>query len=337
MREGLKRRIQGNTPATLSFIKKEYMYKNNINKRVSQKSCHSAGKCDESNQNNRKYYAPFRQPLKGYRKTKNGDGNTKDRCLIKTEIYKDSYTDCSNNDCTTKGSLSTTKLPTGNTSRATSGISTRSLRPLIRSGMQPNTAGQQNSGMTPNKNQYSYSYRELLNNRRKVTLMKKLPTQKPTGTTYMSNPQKVPGYGGNCSKINNCLASETVYRYNNHKFKVQGAVDASSRIDRLKLDTIRGSSRCASGKTGPSNNRSDCNGNYLRGISNSTSTNSWANANGSEYLGRKYTRLFNNANSEVNYPQTSALTRVRGAVSHKTTVNPNGGVCCNNDPAQVLS
>ena len=86
MREGLKRRIKGNTPATLSLIKKEYSYKKTINKRVSQQSCHSAGKCDESNQNNRKYYAPFRQPLKGYRKTKNGDGNTKDRCLIKTEI-----------------------------------------------------------------------------------------------------------------------------------------------------------------------------------------------------------------------------------------------------------
>ena len=32
MREGLKRRIQGNTPATLSLIKKEYIYKNTINK-----------------------------------------------------------------------------------------------------------------------------------------------------------------------------------------------------------------------------------------------------------------------------------------------------------------
>ena len=47
-----------------------------------------------------------------------------------------------------------------------SGISTRSLRPLIRSGMQPNTAGQQNSGIT-NKKQYSYSYHELIKNRRK--------------------------------------------------------------------------------------------------------------------------------------------------------------------------
>ena len=337
MREGLKRRIQGNTPATLSMVKKEYVYKNTINKRIPQKNCQPGGVCSESTQNNRKYYAPFRQPVKGYRKTKNGDDNTNDRCLLQTEIYKDSYTNCLNNQCTIKGSLSTTKLPSGNTNRSTSGISTRSSRPLIRSGMQPNTAGQQNSGMEPTKNQYSYSYRELLNNRRKATLTKKLATQKPSGSRYMSEPKKVSGYGGNCSKINNCSSNETVYRYNNHKFKVQGAVDSSSRIDRLKLDTIRGSSRCGSGQTGPSNHRTDCNGNYLRGIANVSSTNNWSSGNGSEYLGRKYTRLFNNLNTEVNYPQRSALTRVRGAVTKKTTSNSNGGVCCNDNPSQVLS
>ena len=51
---------------------------------------------------------------------------------------------------------------------------------------------------------------------------------------------------------------------------------------------------------------------------------------------RKYKGLFNINHTEVNYPQTSALARVRGAVSHKTTVNPNGGVCCNDDPSQLL-
>ena len=110
MREGLKRRIQGNTPATLSMVKKEYVYKNTINKRIPQKNCQPGGVCSESTQNNRKYYAPFRQPVKGYRKTKNGDDNTNDRCLLQTEIYKDSYTNCLNNQCT-KRFLSTTKLP----------------------------------------------------------------------------------------------------------------------------------------------------------------------------------------------------------------------------------
>ena len=69
---------------------------------------------------------------------------------------------CLNDDCTTKGSLSNTKLATGNTNRASSGISTRSLRPLIRSGMQPNIAGKQNRGLadTLTATRYSYSYRE---------------------------------------------------------------------------------------------------------------------------------------------------------------------------------
>ena len=57
-------------------------------------------------------------------------------------------------------------------------VTARASRPLIRSGMQPNIAGQQNSGRfnsANNPNRYSYSYRELLNNRRKATYMKKLP------------------------------------------------------------------------------------------------------------------------------------------------------------------
>ena len=115
--------------------------------------------------------------LRGWRKSLNCSAdNSNDRCWKVTEIYKDTYTDCSNNICSTKGSLSNTKFATGNTNRATSGISTRSLRPLIRSGMQPNTAGQQNSGMNSTKKQYSYSYAELIKNRRKDTYIKKLAT-----------------------------------------------------------------------------------------------------------------------------------------------------------------
>ena len=67
------------------------------------------------------------------------------------------------------------------TARANSGISARAGRPLIRSGMQPNSSGQQNSGLDVvqpgNPKKYSYSYRELLNNRRKVTYEKQLPTK----------------------------------------------------------------------------------------------------------------------------------------------------------------
>ena len=169
------------------MVKKEYVYKNTINKRIPQKNCQPGGVCSESTQNNRKYYAPFRQPVKGYRKTKNGDDNTNDRCLLQTEIYKDSYTNCLNNQCTIKVPFQQQNYQV-ETLIGLHGISTRS-RPLIRSGMQPNTAGQQNSGMEPTKNQYSYSYRELLNNRRKQINQKNSKT-KPSGR-YMSEPKSI--------------------------------------------------------------------------------------------------------------------------------------------------
>ena len=170
MREGLKRRIQGTNPTnTLSIIKKEYIGKNMPNNPILSNSCGTSNNCSNNQDVNgfwvgtdqngqreqRSYYAPFRQPLKGWRKNLDCTANnSNNRCWKVTEIYKDTYSNCLNDDCTTKGSLSNTKLATGNTNRASSGISTRSLRPLIRSGMQPNTAGQQNSGIT-NKKQYS--------------------------------------------------------------------------------------------------------------------------------------------------------------------------------------
>ena len=58
-------------------------------------------------------------------------------------------------------SLPTSNKPNASSSRAQSGISARAGRPLIRSGMQPNTAGQQNSGLNQiigNKKRNTYSY-----------------------------------------------------------------------------------------------------------------------------------------------------------------------------------
>ena len=342
MRDGLKRRIKGT--GTLSIIKKEYIGRNIPNKRISTDYCGPNRSCSNSQDVNgfwvgtdqsaqrqsRAYYAPFRQPLRGWRKSLNcAADDSNDRCWRVTEIYKDTYTDCSNNICSTKGSLSNTKFATGNTNRATSGISTRSLRPLIRSGMQPNTAGQQNSGMNSTKKQYSYSYAELIKNRRKDTYIKKLATEEPTGSNITTT-----GYGGNCTSIDNCSTGygQNIYRLNNKKFKTQGAVDSSSRIDRLKYDTIKGQSKCASGQSGPNEERSDCNGVYFAGKPRAT----FAEGDGSQYTQRKYISLFNNGHTEVNYPQTSALARVRGAVSHNTTINPRGGICCNHNPPQFL-
>ena len=94
------------------------------------------------------YYAPFRQPLKGYRKTVDCSNNNI-YCLLTTEIYKDSYSDSCFKLCRPDSytSLPTSNKPNASSSRANSGISARAGRPLIRSGMQPNSSGQQNSGL----------------------------------------------------------------------------------------------------------------------------------------------------------------------------------------------
>ena len=302
-------------------------------------------------QTKRQYYAPFRQPVKGYRKTlycSTLDGTTdfkKHRrgCLTTTEIYKDNYSDCSGSVCVNNGSISTSTIPlTGSqfATRGSSGNYTRTSKPLIRSGMQPNIAGKQNSGLsnTLTATRYSYSYRELINNRRKATQIKKLSTQKPTSSTYMSNPQKMPGYGGNCTEVDGCNPSETTYRYNNPKFAVQGAVEASDRITRLKMDTIKGATKCPPSQS--TTYGSSCNGVYSTGnLQTADRTKSWPTTT-SSYTKVKYASKFNNNHTEVNYPQVNALARVRGATKPKRRTDgriiDNSGVCPTNCGPQLL-
>lgn len=332
MREGLKRRIQGDKPHTLTVINKTSITKNVFNTRINNSQCATGDYCTSSRSNRSMHYsAPFRQPVKGWRKNLECNENANKLCWEHTEIYKDPYTYDKDGKCNESnfGSLPNTKLPTGNETRTTSGINSRTSRPLIRSGMQPNSAGQQNSGKpfvdSNNPKRYSYSYRELINNRRKDTVIKKLATQEPA-----SNSIKTTGYGGNCPEgPGSCASSETVYRLNNDKFKVQGAVSSSSRLDRLKLETIRGETKCPTGlKTGPEDERSECNGVYFAGKPRYP-----MGPAGSTYtIQRKYTYLFNDNHSEVNYPQESAVNRARGATSNRR----NWGVCCNNDPPSFL-
>ena len=344
MREGLKKRIKGDKNNTLNLIKKDYIFKNTHNKRMPNTKCSNNGNCSNTQnsdghwvgadqipqQTQRLYYAPFRQPLKGYRKSLDCDAsNQNNNCWASTEVYKDTYSNCTENNCIQNGSISTSKVPVNVINKTTTGNSARSARPIIRSGMQPNVAGQQNSGLSTKS--YSYSYRELLNNRRKDTIIKKMATSKPVSGIHTT------GYGGSCDSIGNCEkgTGQNIYRLNNEKFKVQGAVSSGSRIDRLKLDTIRGQSNCPSGtKTGPSNDRQDCNGIYFAGKPRSVFGPAITNTYDTKQ--RKYKDKFNINHTEVNYPQISALARVRGAVSHKTTANPNGGICCNNTPPQLL-
>jgi len=340
MRQGLKNRIKFDptNPPRMNKIKTDYLSKNSFNTRVTDTYCVTNGSCSNNKdangnwvgvnqkqqQTQRKYYAPFRQPLKGYRKTLNSTENESQKnkrgCLTTTEIYKDTYALLDNKDinCNDNGSISTSKFPlTGNNSatKSKTGNYTRTNKPLIRSGMQPNIAGKQNSGLkgTKTATRYSYSYRELINNRRKDTQIKKLSTQKPTNSTYMSNPQNMPGYGGDCCNIEG--SGQTTYRYNNNKFATQGAVESSDRITRLKLDTIRGSSNCKPGETTKYGSR--CNGVYTTGNLQTSRTKKWPRYSAKYNNAKvKYNALFNENHNEVNYPQVNALARARGSVGN---------------------
>ena len=297
--------------------------------------------------NNRVYKATQQQPIQVVRKETNRSLTT--QCTT-TKMYKDHYSQNDNytlgmNCPATNGSLPTGRLNNINLTdgviKSQSGITTRTSKPIIRSGMQPNTAGQQNSGLskyeppsggiTKKRSTYSYSFRELLNNRRKATVEKSL-----SYVTKENNQSGIfqYGYGGHCSTNNNTTNpgcnNVVVDRLNNNKFYKQGSVDSSTRLERLKLETIKGQSNLT---TECLTNNSKCKGRsapFIRAqmgpfVTDISCTNQ-----------RKYKGLFNFNHTEVNYPQTSALVRVRGAVSHKTSVNPNGGVCCNNKPPQKL-
>ena len=338
MRDGLKNRVNGNqyyleTNSLSQILSNEGIKKLTFNTRVTPDPnyCPPRGGCVDISgdipfdlERRNHYYAPFRQPLKGYRKTLDCSSNNPN-CLFTTEIYRDSYTDCSFNLCRpmTYTSLPTSNKPNASNVRANSGISARAGRPLIRSGMQPNSAGQQNSGLDVvqpgNPKKYSYSYRELLNNRRKVTYEKQLHTSKPDAGSLTTTK-----YGGACNTVSGCLSGDTtIHRLNNSKFQVQGAVDSSDRITRLKLNTIRSGRRC-----GPTQEEA-CRGIYRPGnAQTAVDSVSWPSRN-NDYDKVKYKTKFNASHFEVNYPQVSALARVRGNSSKsKTNFARNSTACC---------
>ena len=311
MRDGLKKRIYNKNGNKMETIQKNYILQNSYAESIGMNYCAAGGNCEIGSLENlevRNYRAQFRQPIRGTRKQLQCNGNSSNLCYTFQEIYKDTYTKnvaglCSANEF---GTLPNTRTYTTDTSKSSSGITARASRPLIRSGMQPNIAGQQNSGRfnsANNPNRYSYSYRELLNNRRKATYMKKLPVVESDNADKQTY-----GYGGKSCRqsygqSSEACNNETIFNPSNDKFKTQGAVSSSSRIDRLKLDVIRGSSKCSSGKTGPLNARSNCNGRYFAGRQ--------------RFLG--YKSIYNNDHVEVNNPQVNARARARGSY----TVNKN--------------
>ena len=307
---------------TFNFLKTDVTKKNTQPKKIAGTHCLPKYSCsNEDLRDKRKKITYIRQPVLATRKQLQLNENDNNLCKTTTKLYKDNYSQCSNNGSLGVGCMMNGSLPTGrtyninllnNVVKSKSGITTRTAKPLIRSGMQPNTAGQQNSGLNlvssgKKRSTYSYSYRELLNNRRKDTYTKKLQHR-------IKEDSKDRSAGGNCNSCNT-----TVSKFSNDGFKIQGAVDSSSRLDRLKLDTIRSGKKCSDGT---------CESNRLYFAGKPKFTMGPKQTNIGCTTQRKYKGLFNQNHSEVNYPQTRALARVRGATSKNKTSIPNGGVCC---------
>tara|TARA_B100000795_G_C22677862_1_gene390535 strand:+ start:51 stop:758 length:708 start_codon:yes stop_codon:yes gene_type:complete len=157
----------------------------------------------------------------------------------------------------------------------------RSLQHLYRSNAQPNK----------NERKYSYSYNDFLRVKR---YSKNLPTSSKWKANEGSSTST--GFGGNCNK-DSCKIPTVIWKPNNKQFSVQGAVPSSSRLDKLKLDTIRAEK---SSKTCGSGNEFKCFGLYYAGKP------------------RNEGFIFNKNHKEINCPQTNAVGRVRGNTSQKT-------------------
>jgi len=149
-----------------------------------------------------------------------------------------------------------------------------------------------------NDDNHSYSYNDFLKVK-KLSYKYRLPTKKPPDntTTYETS-----GYGGKNCELNDCTAKnhKVIWKPNNKQYNVQGAVSSSSRIDRLKLNTIRGSKRCA-------NDNTKCNGEYF--------------AAKPRYYGVGKGFIFNNSHKERCNIQDKAKGRDRGATKQMSGDN----------------
>jgi hypothetical protein len=161
--------------------------------------------------------APYRNPIAGWRKAKCDNP----RKIPTNTIYADRYTDCSS--C-----------------EVNKGIQGRTFRPIIRSGMQEkNDCCKKANGECGKKNDYSFSYRQYQNNKRCLSFEKSL---EKIGSCKDANGKCTYEYDKSsccptCAVGKPC--KKTIYKPNNKKFSKQGAVSSGSRLDRLKLDTIR--------------------------------------------------------------------------------------------------
>ena len=169
--------------------------------------------------------APFRAPIAGYRRSLICEDNSCNIIKPTNTVYGDSL------------------------SNAEPGFR---YNKQIRSGMQPkkndscknnnsckkNDSCKNNNSCKNNTREkaYSFSYAEYNKNRSLNTYERGLEHNKRSDGKYIKST-------GSACDISCC--NTTVWKPNNEPFKVQGAVSSSSRIDRLKLETLRvANSKC---------------------------------------------------------------------------------------------
>jgi hypothetical protein len=126
-----------------------------------------------------------------------------------------------------EGQIRNTILPTDSLFKNSTNCG-RSRKRIITSGLQPKKG-----------KKYCFDYNQYLKNKRHMTYEEKLPSSMPT-----MNQSQTFGHGGNCGVVDKCNDHLTVYKPNNNKFRQQGAVSSSTRLDRLKLNTIIGGKKC---------------------------------------------------------------------------------------------
>jgi len=157
-----------------------------------------------------------------------------------------------------------------------------------------------NAGYKHIKTEYSYSYREYMKNKKNITYTRRQQTFNKT------TPETDNLWTSGTWNCDNNKCNKTTWKPNNDKFKVQGAVSSSTRLDRLKLDAIRGGSRCTKEPT-------KCNGVYFAGKPRFTG---W---------------IFNDTHKEINFPQIHARRRTFSMWNNKEKQNKNVRIYNKND------
>ena len=217
--------------------------------------------------------APYRNPIAGWRNSLNcnykdcsgttSSGASRHPAQPIQTIYKDNYSGLKGSGLDGCGAC---PKDCSNAISHRPGIQGRTHRPIIRSGMQEKRPCCKINGKCNKKNDYSFSYRQYQNNSRCMSYERSKEKYVVYGSSACGTDANGKKYCLNAYRKSSCCdcdcsgnagyknggctaAAKTIYKPSNKKFSKQGAVSSGSRLDRLKLDTIRSAnSKCIKGK-----------------------------------------------------------------------------------------